>query len=527
MRHATRRLINGAAVCFVLFAMLALVGGRALAQGGCDGLIAPNLSSGGAGQVTSPYGVSVKNIPATGTGGAAEVATLPQGAVFTVLDGPQCNQGYVWWQIRLTNGIVGWAAEGSATDRFMEPATVGLHTYRVSPDRGTITRFFVTPEGAARREAVFTVPPVEATPADAWQPVEQEALTQGLADVEQNCPERLIGTLWEDEASRAAPLETPLPADDYTFYPAPDGERLVLVRTLQLPLPRCDAALPDHAGMGRVTLLDVAGTETELFPFPQHGTVPPSQDRYALTVPNAPRVYLDEVRWSPDGAHIAFVAAYRDTCDDAACTRFHVYVWDVARGQLYVPGEGRHVAWTEGGAWLYVFRLLADDEGAPHANLARMRPDGTERVAVPLPGGTVALSTTQTGLGFPWNEAGTRVLLGSGGTDAVTIYTLADRSLTPARAVPELAPAPNRLAVDYVFGETALLWTTIRGEFLVQDLREDTVRLLESEVASTGVPLRAVRLFITGQHALLEMADGTAYVLDVAADRLRPVVFGG
>ena len=222
-------MINGAAVCFVLFAMLALVGGRALAQGGCDGLIAPNLSSGGAGQVTSPYGVSVKNIPATGAGGAAEVATLPQGAVFTVLDGPQCNQGYVWWQIRLTNGIVGWAAEGSATDRFMEPATVGLHTYRVSPDRGTITRFFVTPEGAARREAVFTVPPVEATPADAWQPVEQGA-DPGPRGRRAELPGGLIGTLWETRRHARRPLR-PCPPTT-TPYPAPDGERLVLVRTL-------------------------------------------------------------------------------------------------------------------------------------------------------------------------------------------------------------------------------------------------------------------------------------------------------
>ena len=60
-----------------------------------------------------------------------------------------------------------------------------------------------------------------------------------------------------------------------------------------------------------------------------------------------------------------------------------------------------------------------------------------------------------------------------------------------------------------MLGETAA-GTTIR-EFLVQDLREDTVRLLESEVASTGVPLRAATS--SPGSTPRSMADGTAYVL--------------
>lgn len=521
----TRRMLPGVVVCVVL--LLAL-GPRpdARAQSGCDGLIAPRLSVGGAGRVSSPLGVSLKNVPATSAGGSTEIATLPTGTAISVLDGPQCNQGYVWWQVQLPSGVTGWAAEGSATDYFLEPATVGLYTYRRSPDGGTVTRFFVTPDGVARQDAVFTVPPVEATPASAWQQVELDTLTQGLAAVEQNCPDRLTGTIWADEAARADPANVALPAMDYTIYPAPAGNRLLLVRSLLLALPRCDTALPEPVGMTRVTLLAADGTETELFPFPQHGSVPASQDRYALSEPDAPRVYLDEIVWSPDGQYIAFVAAYRDTCEDADCYRFQMYVWNTGSGQLYVPGEGRHVAWANNGAQLLAFRLLTEGD-TQRGHLYSMNPDGTQRQEVWLPGGAVYLSTTQTDLGFPWNEGGTRVLIGNGGTEEVMVLNILDRGLTPPVAVPDLAVPLNRLSVDYVQGDTALLWTTIRGQFVLQDARAgDSVRLT-SEVASTGVPLREVRPFSTGLHALLELSDGTAYVLDLNADRLAQVVFGG
>ncbi len=524
---AVRRGLPGVVVCIVLFALLLPVNRPAIrAQSGCDGLIVPRLSIGGAGRVTSPFGVSLKNVPATGAGGAAELATLPTDTIFNVLDGPQCNQGYVWWQIQLPNGVTGWAAEGNATDYFLEPTTVGLYTYRRSPDGATVTRFFVTPDGTARQDTVFNVTPIQATPASAWQQIELDTLTQGLAAVEQNCPDRLTGTIWADEAARTDPTSVALPALDYTIYPAPAGDRLLLVRPLLLTLPRCDTALPERVGMTRVTLLAADGAETELFPFPQHGSIPASQDRYALSEPDAPRVYLDEIKWSPDGQYVAFVAAYRDTCDDTDCYRFQMYVWNTGSGQLYVPGEGRHVAWANNGAQLLAFRLLTEGD-VQRGHLYSMNPDGTQRQEIWLPGGAVYLSTTQTDLGFPWNAGGTRVLIGNGGTEQVMVLNIVDRGLTSPVAVPDIAAPLNRLSVDYVKGDSALLWTTIRGQFVLQDTRSGDAVRLASEVASTGVPLREVRPFSTGLHALLEMSNGTAYVLDLAGDRLTQVVFGG
>ncbi|WP_119068013.1 SH3 domain-containing protein [Aggregatilinea lenta] len=528
MSRFARRGLPGLVACVILLLALPIVPGApaAHAQNGCDGLIAPRLTPGGAGRVSSSLGVSLKNVPATSAGGATELATLPTDTVFTVLDGPQCNQGYAWWQIQLPSGVTGWAAEGNATDYFLEPTTIGLYTYRRSPDATTVTRFFVTPDGAARQEAVFTVPPLDATPASAWQQVELDTLTQGLTDVAQNCPERFVGTPWADEAARTDPTNVALPVLDYTIYPAPAGDRLLLVRSLMLPLPRCVTALPDEAGMTRVTLLAEDGTETELFPFPQHGTIPASQDRYALSEPDAPRVYLDEIKWSPDGGYIAFVVAYRDTCEDADCYRFQMYVYNTGSGQLYVPGEGRHVAWANNGAQLLAFRLLAEGD-TQRGHLYSMNPDGTGRQEVWLPGGAVYLSSTQTALGFPWNAGGTRVLIGNGGTEQVMMLNIVDRGLTSPAAVPDIAAPLNRLSVDFVKGDSALLWTTIRGQFVLQDVRSGEAVRLTSEVASTGVPLREVRPFSTGLHVLLEMSNGTAYVLDLTADRLTQVVFGG
>ena len=43
------------------------------------------------------------------------------GETFQIVAGPFCEGGYLWWQIRLDNEIVGWAAEGSAEVYFYAP----------------------------------------------------------------------------------------------------------------------------------------------------------------------------------------------------------------------------------------------------------------------------------------------------------------------------------------------------------------------------------------------------------------------
>jgi len=48
------------------------------------------------------------------------IASLAEGTIFQVLDGPVCNGGYVWWNIQSDYGK-GWIAEGTSSNWFIEP----------------------------------------------------------------------------------------------------------------------------------------------------------------------------------------------------------------------------------------------------------------------------------------------------------------------------------------------------------------------------------------------------------------------
>lgn len=498
--------------------------GIARAQDACAGLVEPRLDIGALGRVSSPYGVSLKDRPNTGAAGAVEVTLLPTGAVYTVIDGFRCANGYRWWQVRLANGMTGWAAEGDAANYFLEPHVVGLDIFHPTADRAQIAHIFVLPDGRAELRPPIPVAPVEATPAEIWQTVEIERLVPAVEQIMQGCPQRLAGTPFAALTRAEDALNLPLPPLDYDLYPAPDGSRLLLVRHLHLLVPRCDSALPERIGISRVVVLDPDGAETELFPFAQHSSIPPADDLYVADTLDAWAIYLAEVVWAPDARHIAFVAAYRAACGEQTCYRFQMYVANLETGQLYILGEGRHVAWAEGGARLMFFRLVSGDDGRQIARLFSARPDGTDRQEVWLPGGAVYVSATQTPLGLPWNDSGTRVIVGNaGGTEEVMVFDTRDKSFTPPVLVPAIATPLNRLAVDFVQGETALLWATIRGDFAVQSVRRGDTTRLDSALGAAGVPLAYVQPFATGQVALAVMTDGSAYVLDLAADTLTPV----
>lgn len=84
----------------------------------CAGAPTARLSVGAAGRVTA--GMSNRLRAQPGTGGAI-LALIPGGGMFVVLSGPTCADGYNWWQVNY-NGVIGWTAEGSGADYFLEPA---------------------------------------------------------------------------------------------------------------------------------------------------------------------------------------------------------------------------------------------------------------------------------------------------------------------------------------------------------------------------------------------------------------------
>ncbi len=48
------------------------------------------------------------------------VVEMPEGTTFEVIGGPECGGDYTWWQLKLDDGTIGWAAEGNSKKYFIE-----------------------------------------------------------------------------------------------------------------------------------------------------------------------------------------------------------------------------------------------------------------------------------------------------------------------------------------------------------------------------------------------------------------------
>jgi hypothetical protein len=51
---------------------------------------------------------------------SAELQTMAEGTPMTIINGPACSGGYRWWQVELSDGTVGWAAEADASEYFLD-----------------------------------------------------------------------------------------------------------------------------------------------------------------------------------------------------------------------------------------------------------------------------------------------------------------------------------------------------------------------------------------------------------------------
>lgn len=79
----------------------------------CEGTLPSILSIGSTAQVSNTDGIPLRmrEVP-----GGAVVTEITEGTAFTVLDGPQCFNGFTWWQIQIESGDAGWSAEGDSED---------------------------------------------------------------------------------------------------------------------------------------------------------------------------------------------------------------------------------------------------------------------------------------------------------------------------------------------------------------------------------------------------------------------------
>ncbi len=76
----------------------------------------PHLPIGGQGWIVSRRDLNVRSKP---TSHSTLIGKLPPHATVTIKDGPREADGYTWWLVDDGYGLLGWIAEGDATDQWL------------------------------------------------------------------------------------------------------------------------------------------------------------------------------------------------------------------------------------------------------------------------------------------------------------------------------------------------------------------------------------------------------------------------
>lgn len=124
--------------CCLLIGILLLLSMTGQAQTGSCEVDVPSLTIGEMGQVTPGTPNTVRDAPSLD---GERIGQLAGDADFFVLDGPECADGYVWWNVQ-RGELVGWTAEGDGTVDWVVPIqpriTIATHSLLQAE---TVTRF--------------------------------------------------------------------------------------------------------------------------------------------------------------------------------------------------------------------------------------------------------------------------------------------------------------------------------------------------------------------------------------------------
>lgn len=85
--------------------------------GSCNGYPSSALFGTLQGYVTPGLPNTIRPLPSTNSG---RLGSIPGGGVFSIVDGPECGQGMIWWKVNY-NGIIGWTAEGYGYQQWLMP----------------------------------------------------------------------------------------------------------------------------------------------------------------------------------------------------------------------------------------------------------------------------------------------------------------------------------------------------------------------------------------------------------------------
>ncbi len=86
----------------------------------CAGAPPPRLYVTGSGRVAYTDGKPLNIRQRSGLSGKV-ISKIPEGTSFSVVEGPRCQDGFVWWKIKAVTGELGWVAEGDTHAYFVAP----------------------------------------------------------------------------------------------------------------------------------------------------------------------------------------------------------------------------------------------------------------------------------------------------------------------------------------------------------------------------------------------------------------------
>jgi hypothetical protein len=93
--------------------------------GACAPNLPPRLFVGGQGRVVPGDPNAIRNQPTTNNASSQTIGVVPGGAVFSVVNGPVCADGFTWWQVNYS-GVTGWTPEGQDYTYWVDPLYCGF-----------------------------------------------------------------------------------------------------------------------------------------------------------------------------------------------------------------------------------------------------------------------------------------------------------------------------------------------------------------------------------------------------------------
>ena len=123
----------------------------------CEGTLPSILSVGSVAQVANTGGIVLR---VRDVAGGDILAEIEEGTEFVVIGGPECSEGYTWWQIQIDSvdntPIIGWSAEGDSEDYWVDV----LSNPQPEPTATltTIADLPETPQATTPPQTIDTVP---------------------------------------------------------------------------------------------------------------------------------------------------------------------------------------------------------------------------------------------------------------------------------------------------------------------------------------------------------------------------------